>query len=530
MNKVINKKTLNFIKKIFSSYYFWIGLLVLFYFSPMLIFPEFSYIDDGASLLTAKKIINSPISDWPDYLFESHIGRMRPMYYLYFVILYLIVGPSAFGFWLFRAIIFFLFLLGVYKLTIQNNNNKLSITHFILLFVFILLPEVIENTFRLGPAEIRQALFMIWFMVSLKSFWKKIPTNKEILIVNLFFVSAILTKETAILLYPLFLIYFVNKLYFERKFFHSKKIWFLFVSISLQMTMFLLILPKQQGYTSSFQFSIKELWGKILISRLEMAHYYLLLSIAGILSLMRSFIAIKEREIKNFIYSFNWQVIYLFGIIFSLIFVFSWDHHLIRYYYLTIVFIWLYLLTEIGLFKKSLSKLKLFSNETKIILLLVCLGLFLEIYSSIFQKKGLEWNKVIDKSYQSAYGWFRSYQVSGPLIRYLYNNLPIGTQIYTTATDYEQIIDMGYFASQFGDRNIIIYSSNISAEKNHPETQRYAEDLLTLYDGASKPKLLITDLFFIKEKNDKNQFIILRPKKNILFHEESRFWRIKIDF
>jgi len=30
------------------------------------------------------------------------------------------------------------------------------------------------------------------------------PTNKEILIVNLFFVSAILTKETAILLYPLF--------------------------------------------------------------------------------------------------------------------------------------------------------------------------------------------------------------------------------------------------------------------------------------------------------------------------------------
>jgi hypothetical protein len=523
MSKVTYQFT-KILKNLFSHAYFWLALLVGLYFLPMLMFPGFSYIDDGHTLLISKKILDAPLTEWPDYLFESHIGRMRPMYYLYFVFLYLLVGPSAFWFWFFQAVVFLLFLIGIYKLTV--NNKKTSIIHLLLILVFMLLPEVIENTYRLGPAEIRQALFLVWFLVWLKRFWKRAPSGREILVANLFFAGAILTKETAIILFPLFMTYFISGIYIERQLLRSKLMWILFSTLSLQTIIFFLVLPAQQGYASGFQFSAGGVWRQILVSRLQAAQYYLLLSAAGILTAIRLLIASKKQQLGQFFHSFTWQAMYSLGLLGSLIFVFSWKHQLGRYYYLTIIFIWLYLLSEIALFEKILPKLKQLSEETRIILTMITLGVFIGLHLSVFQGQGLQWNKITTRSYQTAYNWFRGYQTTGALTQYLYQSVPAGTQIYTTATDYEPVIDMAYFASRFGDRDIRLYSANPLAEKNHPETQRYTEDVLAAYNEASAPKLLIVSVL-TEGVAESDKFMILRPKRNILEHESARFWRIQ---
>ena len=523
---MLNKKNSEKLKNFLLSPYFWLASLVLLYFSPMLLYPGFSYIDDGASILIAKKTLQAPLSEWPNYLLESHIGRMRPVYYLYFVFLYLVVGTSSFSFWLGQAATFFLFIVGMQKLT-ASKNKKLIIPQIFLLTVFMLLPQVIENTYRLGPAELRQAMFSVWFLVSLKSISFKKIRPKQILTTNLLFAAALLTKETAIILYPLFLVFFVSKSFFNKSLLKSRAFWILFSTLSLQVLFFFLMLPAQQGYSSALKFSTSRLWHRLLVSRLQIAEYYLLLSLAGIFSFIRLIIASKEKKIAKFIEKFTWQAMYLIAAASSLFFVFLWDYQLGRYYYLSLVFFWLYILAEL---KESIDlskKIKKLSKEFLFGLVMVGSFSFFVIFIYVFQMKGLEWGKRATQAYDSAYNWFRGYQVSGSLTKYLYESVPEGTTIYTTTTNYEPLINIGYFSSRFGDRKIVVYSENKNAVKNHPEAHLYTTDVLAAYEADTGPKLLISSASVDKEVLNDSEYKILWPSNEILSHEADRFWRIK---
>ena len=70
--------------------------------------------------------------------------------------------------------------------------------------------------------------------------------------------------------------------------------------------------------------------------------------------------------------------------------------------------------------------------------------------------RGLNWKAVFERSYKYYSFHYTTYQTAGKLIDFLYKELPENTSVYIDHGDYEKIADLGYFASDFGDRKITI--------------------------------------------------------------------------
>ena len=124
---------MSWLKKIISHPITSFLIISFIYLSPNLISPHFSYIDDGQSLLNSKTALeSSDPSVWKSILFESDMGRIRPFYQLYFIVIYLISGVNPLVFWLGQTIIIFLTLWGAWLFLISFSKIKKGLS-FILL-------------------------------------------------------------------------------------------------------------------------------------------------------------------------------------------------------------------------------------------------------------------------------------------------------------------------------------------------------------------------------------------------------------
>ena len=292
MNKIIKKYYILIIFLFFlavSSIYFW----------PFLRNPAFNLIDDGMSLQVSKKIISGDFSNF----IEINSGRVRPLYWIYFSLIYIVSGINPLGFWIGQTIVVSATLFSLWYLLTSNVSIKSWKIHLIVLVLPIIffIPAVSENLYRLGTAEVRQLLFIILFLIWMKkSVERNIPNWPGFLL----FLLALLTKETSIFLAPLLIIFYLPYIVKEyltkskiKK--HKEKICFLifFGFFTLIYYSFLSTIKDSSSYASGFGLDLSQLKLNFLISRLEMNEIYYLLLILLTLGITRLFLFLKEKKL-----------------------------------------------------------------------------------------------------------------------------------------------------------------------------------------------------------------------------------------
>src|SRR5690349_16308248 len=88
-----------------------LGLIIFFaaflYVWPFLKYPAFNVIDDGASIRVSRDLLNDAqagtFARWPSLLIETQEGRLRPVYHLFFLLIYALFGARPLFFWLGQA-------------------------------------------------------------------------------------------------------------------------------------------------------------------------------------------------------------------------------------------------------------------------------------------------------------------------------------------------------------------------------------------------------------------------------------------
>ena len=333
-----------FFKRLFRQPITWLVLASLIYMAPMLFFPTFNYIDDGQTLLTGKTLMaTSDLSTWRDSFIEYPAGRLRPGYQLYLLLMYVLFDTQPFGYWLMQTVVIALTLIGIFTFIKQTSKAKDWLAAGVAT-LFLLLPAAIENLYRLGTAEPRQALFMIWFLVWLSKLklakfnWQSFMAGQLLLLMTL------TTKETSLMVLPMIGVYFFRAWWPKRQL--GKVGWLYFLSLMIQPILFFFALPSRQGYTANVDISLSKLWYGALVTRFNWAEYYFPMVVGLILLLLRGVKSLERGKLIAFLKTLQWPLTLLAGFVGSLFFVFSWEHQLERYHYLTFVFIILFLFVE----------------------------------------------------------------------------------------------------------------------------------------------------------------------------------------
>ncbi len=162
---------------------------------PRLIDPQFGLLDDGTMLLKVKEILNGDLSMQDDL----QAGRFRPLYWLYFTVIYAAAGMKPFWFFLSHLLLFLILLIQIRFLMKKMNATDWQILLANLLFIFSI--PIIENFYTLSKGEVLQLVFLLAALLSLEKLKQKHKTYWLTAISSfLYILGAILVKETAIIM------------------------------------------------------------------------------------------------------------------------------------------------------------------------------------------------------------------------------------------------------------------------------------------------------------------------------------------
>jgi hypothetical protein len=183
-------------------------LLALIVMIPRLLSPHFGLFDDGRSLITAQEIRNG---DW-SFHFDAGEGRFRPMYWLTFSITYWIFGSNPFWFFLANTLV-----LVISTYCIVQSLINIGTTHFqawVTGTLFVVASPIIENYYTLSKGEPWEIMFLMISFLVISGYHKqrnRAAIVMKMVLVGLFQLMAILSKETAIIIAPLAGVWLLGK-------------------------------------------------------------------------------------------------------------------------------------------------------------------------------------------------------------------------------------------------------------------------------------------------------------------------------
>jgi hypothetical protein len=175
-------------------------LLAILVMVPRLLSPHFGLFDDGKSMVTAQDLRTG---DW-SFKFDAGDSRFRPIYWLAFSIPYSLFGAHPFWFFLVNSLG-----LAISTYCIVQFLINIGRTHFqawVTGMLFVLASPVIENFYTLSKGEPWQVLFLMISLVVISKYDRQRNHPARIwsvMLVSLFQLAAILSKETAIIIAPL---------------------------------------------------------------------------------------------------------------------------------------------------------------------------------------------------------------------------------------------------------------------------------------------------------------------------------------
>jgi hypothetical protein len=179
-----------------------LGLLVML---PRLISPRFGLFDDGRVLVTAEKMAHGTWYTGAD----SIEGRFRPIHWLWFTLSYLVDGPNPLWFYVANTLALLTIIGGLIFLVRAAGGSRLQAG--LTGLVFILSGPIMESFMSLKGEVIQLTLIVISLLAVLSYAHARNIVQKIAAIVLIVFVLtlAYLTKETALVLLPISLVWYL---------------------------------------------------------------------------------------------------------------------------------------------------------------------------------------------------------------------------------------------------------------------------------------------------------------------------------
>ncbi len=210
---------------------------------------KFSWIDDGWNIVVARDLFRNlthlNLNGVFGGLVESSIGRFRPVYWVWQVVVYLIGGQQSSVHYLLHAFLIVSILILVYKIILLVSNSKQVSA--LGSFLVLLFPLNFENWIRLGPQE---PLMILFILISVYSLLKNDDYKKPVF----FIVLALLTKETAVAVIPCLIVYSCFTYIINRKDLKLVKITALTIFVGLISV--LINSFNRKGYSSYYSFNL----------------------------------------------------------------------------------------------------------------------------------------------------------------------------------------------------------------------------------------------------------------------------------
>jgi len=172
-------------------------ILVTLIMLPRLISPQFGFFDDARMLAQSKKFLRSDFS----LSHDRQAGRFRPIYWLYYALIYALAGFHPFWFFLGNLFLFFILLYELRLILRDMGCSKRQI--FVTSLIFIFTMPIIENFYTLSKGEPLQLVLILASIIFAQRIKSK-DHNQWIVgaLSTLSLLLAIMVKETAIVMLP----------------------------------------------------------------------------------------------------------------------------------------------------------------------------------------------------------------------------------------------------------------------------------------------------------------------------------------
>jgi hypothetical protein len=501
---------------------FFIAAMVYLY--PHLRYPSFNLIDDGVSVEVATILHKEySVHNWVTQLYEVQFGRLRSLYFVYFYVVRLLFGTHPFVYWFGHACTLFLTMTLVYF--ILKKLTKVTWLSTLIPFLLLGLPSVMENYYRLGPAEPRQVVFMLLFMLWLIGMTRAKFSYKKMLLGGALLLASYFSKETAMVLFPGFCWLWFSEVVDGK---WRKKEYFLMAGFLMLLTIgFYLLIPPKTAYTTDYRITPEKLIHNLYVIRLTMPQLFWFGHIFIILSAVRFLIKLLSRQsLYSLIKEYKWLGFFFTLIAGSIALVIPWEYQLDRYYYGTHLFILFFAALELVQMYQFWIKEKQILKLSSLCILGLGVLIMIDVSSRFFPPQGSDLLSLMRKSRVGAVTWFDQYQYSGAISSYLTNKVEPGTNVYVSYNDYEVIYELGIFASQFTQRPVKVLSENAQVEKDFDDRFRTVSNIYTTFEQDPNQKKIFI-VRGIPEKELKSvKENVLWPKSSWVPRDEKLVWRI----
>ncbi len=170
-----------------------VGVVIML---PRLADPQFGLFDDGQTITNALQVLQG---NW-GVIFENAYGRTRPIYWLFYTLIFKLAGRNPFWFFLVNAVVFIAVIVLIIQLVRSLGGSPFQAGSAGLLFAIS--DPVIENVYTLSKAEMLQMLLMLAAILGFARLarqaqpWKSWGTIISIVILTLL---ATLIKEVTLI-------------------------------------------------------------------------------------------------------------------------------------------------------------------------------------------------------------------------------------------------------------------------------------------------------------------------------------------
>lgn len=202
--------------------------------TPRLLSPQFGLMDDGLMIVEVQKILDGDLR----MSYDLQAGRFRPLYWLYFTVIFYLGGPNPFWFFIGHLILFLILLTEIRLLMRKMGAKDWQILIASLVFIFSV--PIIENFYTLSKGD---PLSLVFILASIL-FGERIQESSKIPLRVIFAflaflcgLSGIWTKETAYIMAPISALWagyiFWQRKRFSKRAVHGYLIYFLCMTASL---------------------------------------------------------------------------------------------------------------------------------------------------------------------------------------------------------------------------------------------------------------------------------------------------------
>lgn len=513
------------------------GLSCLFLL-PFLLHPVFNLIDDGLNLQVGQRFVSTPTREVLEQVLvkdELALGRMRPLYFLFYVVLFAVVGPSATGYWGMQLLL----LVTTLSLTfvIINSLTRKKWAALLGTLALLIMPSFAENYFRLGTAETKQVLPMLLLLIWLMRMEKRNSFRWwENAIAAALFTIPLFIKETAIVMFGWLLFQFA--IHWLQKEWIKPGAFALLATVTMIVIGFFLVLPHGSGYSSSYVLSWSNIKESALVLRIVKAEtIWLVLLALGLFGLRVGFqlrtASLTARRLFKALHDERWLLSCMVLAVGAIGILLPWKYKLERYFYFIDIMLVISLTSELlrsyDLWKKEVydriiaqQYAKLFEPATWLIGAVVCVLIFSAV---IFPTTPWRFDKWPTLTWQNLEIWYTQYQYSGAITSFLLTSIPENATLLVDYADYEVIYELGIFASRLSTRPVIVVSPNPQVEHDFHGIYHTSTNLRAFDKSPNSPTYVIARGAATIDVSDLHE-TTLWPNDSLIERDEKMVWRI----